>query len=356
MNTVTIAGQHIGPDARCFVIAEIGHNHMGRLDLALELVDRAAEAGVSAVKFQRRHLASTFTPAQLEAPHSGPNSFGPTYGAHRAALELPLEALATCRDRAHQHELAFMVTPFDAVSAAECMELGVDAFKVASGDLTHHALLKQLARYNKPLAVSTGAATLEEIEGAVAVLAQSSAAFVLLHAVAAYPSAPEQLNLNRIPGLQHRFPEVPVGYSGHDLGLQGALTARSLGAHAIEKHFTLDPTLKGTDQAFSHTPEEMALLVQGLANVDAMLGQDHRADTGINPFETAARVKMGKSIVAARDLPEGHVLTEVDVCFRSPGGGLAPSALGQVLGQVLNQPLQAFAPITSELLHLQPTP
>ena len=185
---------------------------------------------------------------------------------------------------------------------------------------------------------------------------QSGAAFVLLHAVASYPSAPEQLNLHRIAGLQRRFPAVPVGYSGHDLGLQGALTARSLGAHAIEKHFTLDPTLKGTDQAFSHTPEEMAQLVQGLANVDAMLGQDHHADAGINPFETAARVKMGKSIVASRDLPEGHVLTEADVCFRSPGGGLAPSALGQVLGQVLNQPLQAFAPITSELLHLQPPP
>jgi N-acetylneuraminate synthase/sialic acid synthase len=337
MRELTIAGRRIADDAPCFVIAEIGHNHQGSIDRAKELFRAAKEAGVDAVKLQKRDNRTLFTRALFDSPYDNENSFGATYGLHREALELDREAYAELRTLAQELGLVFFATAFDEASADLLAELDVPAYKVASGDLRNTPLLRHVAALGRPMLVSTGGATLEDVDRAVDAIAPINEQICLLQCTAAYPAAVEELNLAVITTLRERYPAYVVGLSDHQDGIAMATVAYMLGARVIEKHFTLSHAAKGTDHAFSLIPEGMRKLVRDLGRVPLALGDGEKRPLR---SEEQPLQKMGKKLVAARALEAGHVLAPGDLVAKSPADeGLPPYALDALLGLPLARAL-----------------
>jgi N-acetylneuraminate synthase/sialic acid synthase len=341
---LVLDGKRISDDGGCFVIAEIGHNHQGSVEKAKELFRAAHDCGVDAVKLQKRDIRSLYTRVAFDAPYDNENSFGPTYGLHREALELDRDAYAELRDYARELGLTFFATAFDVPSADLLAELGAPAFKVASGDLRNTPLLRHLAGFGIPLVLSTGGATIDDVDRAVEAVSAIHESFCILQCTAAYPASVEELNLQVITTLRERYPNTVVGLSDHQDGIAMSLVAYMVGARIIEKHFTLSHAAKGTDHAFSLMPEGMRKLVRDLRRVPAALGDGVKRPLA---SEEQPLVKMGKKLVAARTLEAGHVLTEVDVAIKSPAdGGLPPYELEHVLGRRLRTALAPDDSIT----------
>lgn len=333
MRELTIDGRRIADDTDCFVIAEIGHNHQGDVEQAKALVRAAAECGVDAVKLQKRDNRSLYTRALFDAPYDNENSFGATYGEHRESLELGRDAFVELQALARELGLVFFATAFDQRSADLLAELDVPAYKIASGDLRNTPLLRHVAAIGKPLIVSTGGATIEDVDRAVEAILPLNQQLCLLQCTAAYPVDVEELNLGVITTYRDRFPELVVGLSDHQDGIAMALVAHMLGARVLEKHFTLSHSWKGTDHAYSLMPEGMRKLVRDLSRIPVAIGDGVK-----RPLASEARPleKMGKKLVAARPLPVGHVLAEGDLVARSPfDGGVPPSELDALLGRTL---------------------
>ncbi len=337
MRELTIAGTRISDDGDCYVIAEIGHNHQGELERAKQLVDAAADAGVNAVKFQKRDNRRLFTRALYDQPYDNENSFGTTYGEHREALELPADAWFELREHCRELGVAMFATAFDEASADFLADLDLPAFKIASGDLGNTPLLRHVAAKGKPLILSLGGATLEDADRALEAVLPLNTEVCLLQCTAAYPAEVEELNLRVIETLRERYPDHVIGLSDHHNGIAMSLVAYMLGARVIEKHFTLNHAWKGTDHAFSLMPDGMRKLVRDLRRVPVALGDGVKRPL---PSEVRPLQKMGKKLVAARDLPAGHVLAPGDLVSKSPGdGGLPPYELDGLLGRVLARPL-----------------
>jgi N-acetylneuraminate synthase/N,N'-diacetyllegionaminate synthase len=343
-----IENRGIGEGQPCFIIAEAGVNHGGDLALAHRLVDAAATAGVDAVKFQ------TFTAERL-AIQAAPKA---AYQLHTTdagesqldmlrQLELGREAhgelMAHCRRRG----VLFMSSPFDEDSADFLDALGVIVFKVPSGELTNLSLLAHMARKGKPLIVSTGMSRLDEVERAVqAIRGVGNRQLVLLHCVSNYPAEPADVNLRAMQTMRASF-GVPIGYSDHTNGTEVALAAVALGACVLEKHFTLDRDLPGPDQRASLEPEELAALVRGVRLVESALGHG-RKEPAPSEAQTAAAVR--KSVVAARDIPGGSLLTEDCLTVKRPGTGLAPQTRSQLIGRVAKQNIPAGSLMSWDLV------
>ncbi len=338
MRELHIDTRRIADDTDCYVIAEIGHNHQGSLEKALELFEAAKECGVDAVKLQKRDNRSLYTRDYYGAPYDSENAFAPTYGAHREALEFGRDEYLELQRHACKLGLTFFATAFDLPSADLLAELDQPAFKIASGDLHNAPLLRHVAALGKPILLSTGGATLEDVERAVDTVAPINDQICILQCTAAYPAEVEDLNLRVIAGLRERFPDFVVGLSDHQNGIAMSVVAYMVGARVIEKHFTLNHAWKGTDHAFSLMPEGMRRLVRDLHRVPAALGDGVKRPLDC---EQPALVKMGKKLVAAGDLEAGHVLTEADVAIKSPAdGGLRPYELDGLVGRRLRRPLR----------------
>ena len=307
MRELSIAGRRIADDTGCFVIAEIGNNHQGSLEKAKELFQAARDAGVDAVKLQKRSNRRLYTRALYESPYDNEQSFGATYGEHREALELDADAFRELRDHAAELGLVFFATAFDEESADLLEALDLPAYKIASGDLRNTPLLRHVASFGKPMIVSTGGATLEDVDRAVETIVPLNPAVCLLQCTAAYPAAVEELELGVIETFRARYPELVIGLSDHQDGIAMSLVAYMLGARVVEKHFTLSHTAKGTDHAFSLMPEGMRKLVRDLERVPAAIGDGVKRPL---PTEAKPLEKMGKKLVAARGLAAGHVLAE----------------------------------------------
>ncbi len=325
------SGHAVGPDCPCFIVAEIGNNHQGDLDTAREMIRQAAKAGADAVKFQKRDLCALFTAQGLNMPYTGPNSFGPTYGRHRAALELSLADMAGLRQLARSLGLAFFASAWDLPSLRGLLEVGMDAVKIGSADLVNVPLLRMAARSGLPVFLSTGMSSLEEIDRAVVELAPCAARLVLLHCNSTYPCPDEAVGLPVMAQLARRY-GLPVGYSGHEAGTAPSVAAAALGACVVERHFTLDRAQRGTDHMASLDPEGMARLRAQIREVEAAMRVRAKQ---VTPQERAVAVKLRKSLVFARDLPAGHVLGEADLCVKCPGHGLSPLEWDAVLGRAL---------------------
>jgi sialic acid synthase len=337
MRRLSIDGVVIGDDTPCYVIAEVGHNHQGDVALAKQLIDAAKECGVDAVKLQKRANRSLYTREFYEQPYDNELSFGRTYGEHREALELDQDAYRELLRHAREVGVTLFATAFDFESADELAELGVPAFKFASGDLTNTPLQRHVASFGKPMLLSTGGGTLADVERAVETIAPINEQLAVLQCTAAYPASVEDLNLNVITTLRERFPSLVVGLSDHQNGIAMALVAYMLGARVIEKHFTLDHALKGRDHAFSLMPEGMRRLVRDLHRVPSALGDAEKRPL---PIEADPLEKMGKKLVAARDLELGHVLAADDIAIKSPAdGGLPPYELDRLVGRRLRRPV-----------------
>jgi sialic acid synthase len=337
--TLTIDGRTIGDDRPCYVVAEIGHNHQGDVEQAKRLIDVAKECGVDAVKLQKRNNRSLYTREFYEQPYDNELSFGRTYGAHREALELGADEYRELLRHARDVGVALFATAFDFESADLLAELDVPALKFASGDLRNTPLQRHVAAFGKPMLLSTGGGTMEDIERAVDTILPLNDQLCVLQCTAAYPASVEDLNLNVIATLRERFPNLVVGLSDHQNGIAMALVAYMLGARVIEKHFTLDHALKGRDHAFSLMPEGMRRLVRDLHRVPAALGDSEKRPL---PIEADPLEKMGKKLVAARELELGHVLAAEDIAIKSPAnGGLPPYELDRLVGRRLRRPVAA---------------
>jgi N-acetylneuraminate synthase len=333
-----LEGRPLGQGRRCFLIAEAGVNHNGDLGRALEMVRVAAEAGADAIKFQTfksEALASRFAPkAEYQARNTGDQR---SQLEMLKELELSAEAFQELKRACDEAGILFLSTPFEEESARFLDELGVAAFKVGSGELTNLPLLRALARSGRPLILSTGMATLEEVADAVeAVRGAGDPPLALLHCVSMYPAPCEEYNLRAMATMEAAF-GVPVGLSDHTLGWEATLAAVALGASIIEKHFTLDRSLPGPDHLASLDPQELKEMITQLRRVESAMGDGLKRPT---PSEANSRAVGRKSIVAAKALPAGHVLAATDLGVKRPGLGIPPGRLEALVGRRLSRGLE----------------
>lgn len=319
------------PDRGCFFIAEIGVNHNGELGLARQLIDVAAQAGADAVKFQTFTAETLTTKSAAKANYQIKNDdTSSTQIEMLKRLELSEADLAECRDYCAKVGIEFLSTPFDEPAAALLKKLGVDGFKVSSGDLTHLPFLEHLSQYGLPMIISTGMGTLGEVEDAVRTIeAAGDPPLAVLHCVSDYPALAEDCNLRAMDTLRTAF-NKPVGWSDHTAGDAIAIAAVARGARIIEKHFTLDRGLPGPDHKASLTPEELKSLISKIRLVEMALGTGEKRPTA-NELSTAEVAR--RSVVAARSIPAGHQLEASDIGYKRPGLGLPPRMAGLVIGR-----------------------
>jgi N-acetylneuraminate synthase/sialic acid synthase len=334
---LVVDGKLITRDGPAYVIAEIGHNHQGDLEKAKALVHAAKECGADAVKLQKRDNASLYTRALYHSPYDNEHSFGATYGEHREALELSAAEWLELREFSREEGITLFGTAFDEPSADFLAELDLPAFKIASGDLTNTPLLRHVASLGRPLFLSTGGGSLEDVERAVETILPLNEQLCVMQCTAAYPCEVEELNLGVVETYRERFPDLVIGLSDHQSGIAMSIVGFMLGARVIEKHFTLNHAWKGSDHAFSLMPEGMRRLVRDLRRVPAAIGdgEKRRLESEERPLE-----KMGKKLVAARALPAGHLLAPDDLVAKSPADeGLPPYELDGLVGRALARPL-----------------
>lgn len=333
---LTIDNFTISDDSDCYVIAEIGNNHQGDLQKAKELFKAAKECGVDAVKLQKRDNKSLLTRAAYDKPYDNENSFGATYGEHREALEFGREEYIELKKYAHELGLTMFATAFDMKSADFLAELDMPLYKVASGDLKNTPLLKHIAKIGRPMIISTGGGTMEDVQRAYDAIMPINSQLCILQCTASYPAEPQDLNLRVITTYREAFPDVVIGLSDHENGIAMAVAAYVLGSRIVEQHFTLNHTWKGTDHAFSLEPIGMRKLVRDLRRVRAALGDGEKK---IYPSEVNPITKMGKKLVASHDLKAGHTLTMSDIAVKSPSDGIPPYELDNVIGRTLTKDL-----------------
>lgn len=324
MNTLTLGTQTVGEGHPPYVIAEIGSNHNGDIDLCRQLIDAAAEAGADAAKFQSWTMTSMVSEASYRSSE--------TLRAEMQAYLFTPEQHRTAAERCQARGIAFVSTPFSNEEADLLELLDVPFFKIASMDINNIRLLRYVAAKGRPMVVSTGMATLGEIEQAVeSIRAEGNQDIVLMHCVSLYPTKPSQVHLRNIEMLRTAF-DVPVGFSDHSVGTAIPLAAIALGAHVIEKHFTLSKEMPGWDHSISADPAEMKALVQEGRDVFDALGSTARRLTAA---EREKQLVMRRSLVARRPLACGSVLSEADLLEKRPGTGISPDQLDLVVGRRL---------------------
>ena len=345
------SGITIGLGHPCFVVAEIGNNHQGEFEVAKQMIDEAAKAGVQAVKFQKRDMEALLTREGRAAPYTGCNSFGPTYGEHRNALELSIEQMASLKDYSESKGLVFFASAWDDPSLKQILGLDVEVLKICSADLVNVPLVRKYAASRIPIILSTGMSSLEDIDVALAEIRAYHDEVVLLHCNSTYPCPEDQIGLPVMDALRERY-GLPVGYSGHEQGIGPSVGAVALGACVVERHFTLDKTLKGTDHQASLEPAELARMVTMIREVERAMCVKGKK---VFPEEQTAAKKLRKCIVFSRDLPAGHVLTEADLTTRSPRVGVSPVHWDEVVGATLKRPVKHEEPIQWDTLSLAET-
>jgi len=348
MRKLTLNGKDIQDSSDCYVIAEIGHNHQGDLETAKEMFRVAKESGADAVKLQKRDNRSLFTKAGYNKPYENPNSYGATYGKHREFLEFEEIEYKTLMDYAEELGITMFSTAFDFNSADFLAKLDIPIYKIASGDLKNIPLLKHIAGFKKPMLLSTGGGTMEDVNRAYDAIMPINQQLCILQCTAGYPAKFEELNLNVISTFRERFPKTTIGLSSHDNGIAMAVAAYMLGARVVEKHFTLNHTLKGTDHAFSLEPTGFRKLVRDLQRTRVAMGDGVKQ---VYPSEVNPITKMGKKMVAARDLAAGHMIRQEDIAFKSPGDGLPPYDIDKVIGRLTRAAMKEDDAITFEALN-----
>ena len=344
---VTFGDRVIGQGEPVFVIAEAGVNHNGELDLALQLVEAAANADADAVKFQTFVAESVLTAAAEKADYQKT-----TTGEQESQLEmvkrleLSFEDFRKLKNYCDSRGIMFLSTPFDVASVDFLDDLSVAGFKISSGDLTNYPLLRHVAAKRRPVILSTGMSDMNEVGEALDVLRSAGNEHViLLQCVTNYPAAVEDVNLKAMLTMQSTF-DVNVGYSDHTLGIDIPLAAVALGACVVEKHFTLDKNATGPDHRASLEPDEFRAMVEGIRRVEAALG------TGIKTpaaSETSNASVARRSIVAARDISRGMTITSEEIAFKRPGTGLPPKMADSVLGRTARVDVPAGTLLTIDM-------
>ena len=318
----------IGDGHPTYIIAEIGINHNGDEEIARLCIDAAVEAKVDAVKFQKRHLPSLYLEDVLEHPEKYEQNFQYMIPLLKR-VELSSESCRRLKAYCDEQGIDFLCTPFDTISADFLEEIGVAAYKIASADLTNRQLLAHVAEFGKPMILSTGMSSWREVERAVRRMEELKANFALLHCRSVYPVWPRDINLQMINRLRQFG--VPVGYSGHEVGITVPLVAASMGANIVEKHLTLDRNQEGPDHKVSLEPYEFKRLVRDIRVADQAMGKEKRY---LLRGEVLNRELFAKSLIATRDIVPGTVIMSDMVSVRGPGKGLAPDREEELIGAV----------------------
>ncbi|WP_336703780.1 N-acetylneuraminate synthase family protein [Micrococcus terreus] len=327
-----IGDHRIGEDQPSFIIAEIGNNHQGDLELGRRLVDAAADAGADCVKFQLRHMDALY---RQSGSASGGEDLGAQYTLDLLAkYSLPAQELFQLFDHARDRGIEVMCTPWDLPSVQALVDYGIPAFKIASADLTNHDLLREAGRHGRPLILSTGMSREEEIRETAELVRSLGVPFAMLHCQSTYPAPFKDVNLAYMDRLEE-IAQAPVGYSGHERGIHVPVAAVARGARIVEKHLTVDRSLEGNDHKVSLLPDEFAAMVQQIRDVEESLGTS--TERVVSTGEAMNRINLAKSLVAARPLEVGAVITESDVAVKSPGRGLQPNALPQLVGRTVRR-------------------
>ncbi|MGI9862422.1 N-acetylneuraminate synthase [Moorella naiadis] len=325
---------------RVFIIAEAGVNHNGSLELAKRLVDAAIESGADAVKFQTFKAEAVVNPNAERAQYQRENIPERDESQLEMIKRLELsysqfqELHSYCRERG----IMFLSSPFDMESIDFLAELGVTYFKVPSGEITNCPYLRRIANKKRPVILSTGMATLGEVEGAIQIIREAGATdIILLHCTTNYPAPPEEVNLKAMLTMKQAF-ALPVGYSDHTMGIAIPIAAAALGAEVIEKHLTLDRTLPGPDHRASLEPGEFKEMVAAVRQVEKSLGDGIKRPA---PGELAIMPAARRSLVAARDITAGEIVTEACLVAKRPGTGIPPSYWDLVVGRRARQDIPA---------------
>jgi N,N'-diacetyllegionaminate synthase len=344
----TLGGKRIGAGAPCFIIAEAGVNHNGDPDLARRLIHAAARAGADAVKFQTFSADRLVTRQARKAAYQSANTGGQESQYEMLKrLELPTKALADLKRETDSLGLVFLSSPFDPQSVQELLDLGVEGFKLGSGELTTPAMIEALAAAQKPLILSTGMCTLDEVEEVALHLKRlGDPPVAWLHCVSSYPAPPEHANLRAMESLRLAV-GGPVGMSDHSMGWEVSIAAVALGACLLEKHLTLSRAMPGPDHTASLEPDELTAMVAQIRRVESAMGDGVKRPM---PSELDTRQVARKSVVAARSLAPGATLREEDLVIKRPGSGIEPRAMPAIVGRVLVRAVEADEPITWEHL------
>ena len=348
VNPIHIDRAFIGSGQPCFVIAEAGVNHNGDIELAKRLIEVSAKAGADAVKFQSFRADRLVTSAAPTARYQREATAGEESQLHMLRrLELPQEAHYKLQSVCRVQQVLFLSTPFEEESANFLEGLGVPAFKISSGDLTNLPFLTHVGRMGRPVILSTGMGTMDEVRTAVDTLEKAgNCHIVLLHCVSTYPTDPADVNLRAMQTMMRTF-SCPVGFSDHTEGIEVSLAAVALGAAVIEKHVTLDRSLPGPDHRASLEPQKFEELVKGIRNIERALGHGRKIPVAAEA-EMAAVAR--KSVVAARDIDAGTALTDDMLAIRRPGTGLSPDARPSLIGRRVSASIKAGTPITRDVL------
>lgn len=324
MPAITISGRLIGDEAPVFVVAEACDNHLGDLETAKEMARRAHVAGADAVKYQH-HLPRE---EMLESVPMSDNFDEPLFEfleKHALKIDDHAELLSLCRDLG----IVYMCTPFSHRAAVELAEIGVESFKIGSGELTDIPSLVRIAELGRPMVLSTGMATLDEIDDTVAAMRTTGVDFALMNCVSEYPPVYEDMNLGVIGVLRERYPDIVIGHSDHTPDLFTSFAAVALGARAIEKHIILDKRQPGPDQSVSIEIPELRTLVEGIRKIEVSLG----SEKSVHSREREIRAWAHRSVVSVRAIPAGAEVGQNDVWTKRPGTGIPSHELPSVLGR-----------------------
>ena len=331
----------------CYFIAEIGLNHNGDIQIAKKLIDSASQAGADAVKFQKRTVSELAVKSVLSAKDDRFPNFGSTYGEIREHLEFTLDQYIELKKYSERLGLEFLVTPFDLEALKFLAPLSLSGYKIASHSLTNLDLVKAIAQEGKPVIMSTGMSHLEEISAAVELVLENNSELCLLHCVSSYPTPDEDCNLSVITFLRDKY-QVPVGYSGHERGWIPTLLAVQIGARVVERHITLDTSMEGFDHKLSLDPENLRELIKQIRNVGVIMGKGEKI---LLPIENIAREKYNVSMVTARALPKGQVLSPMDICWKNPGTGIPRKNMLDYIGRELQVSVEADELLLPEMFN-----
>ena len=315
---VKLEGIPVGEDFPTYIIAEIGQNHNGEVRIAKKLIDMAVDCGANAVKFQKRDIPSELTKEAFDKPYDNPNSFGKTYGEHRMFLELDEAQHLELKEYASARGITYFCTPCDVPSVELLERISCPFYKVASRDLTNIPLLEALSKTGKPVIISTGMADLDDIDTAISVLKLPKDKLIIMQCTSQYPCALENVNLKAMDTLKNKFGYV-TGFSDHTSGVVISTAASVMGAAIIEKHITLDRTMKGTDQPGSLERSGLAKLIDYIRACEIAIGDGIKA---VNPVTEVAKTKLARSVTSSQTIKKGTILTEAMICLKSPGDGI----------------------------------
>ena len=332
MREILLDKTKVNDETDCYVIAEIGHNHQGDIDKCKEIIQLAKNAGANAVKLQKRDNKMLYTKEFYNSVYSSPNSYSKTYGEHRDFLEFNQDQFLSIIEFCNSIDITFFCTAFDLSSLNFLEKINTPFYKIASGDITNTPLIQEVAKTKKPLIISSGGSTMDDIKRAFESANKFTNHISILQCTASYPAAYEHLNLNVISNLRETFPDVVIGYSGHDNGIVMPVVSYVLGGRIVEKHFTKDRTWKGTDQAFSLEPQGLEKMIRDLKRTRLAMGVFEKFP---QDCEKEPIYKMSKKLVYSQNLLKGNILKLNDISIKSPGNGIYPYEIDKFIGKKL---------------------